>query len=460
MKRVFSRITAAFLVGGAFLGCSVPPDNASEPGSIRVLAPMNNASGSYSLDVIELKGIDDVNSLSGRFVRFFTSPRITNDRLQGPAPKAHFIRNKSGDYIPANEATQQLVAVYAHMQKLAALDEELGAGGVNKWPRDIGVAVRVKGGLDNNAFYDGKTDSMLFVPYVNQSLPIAVNGGILAHEHFHSLFYKLVVGDSAAQVHDRREFFESTNIVENSSDILETKMNMQGMEIDLLAPAQMHYYYHLMLKRSLNEGLADFWGWMYTGNPDFIAQSLPGPGVARSLKVSDENLAKVLPSEGEVKQEVMNIYQKTFDKTYFESNLNNKAYFFATKFSRAIKQFTETFAKAHDIESLQARKEVAKILIKTLPQVRKQFEELGDKYYSSADFVMAFASQIPEMKQSECDFWVDVLVNSGDANGFDYICNEETDMKIVKKAREKTKVVTELPTPIRSPENPFPVRTK
>ncbi len=159
-----------------------------EEGTIRVLAPINAEGGAYSLDFIELKGIQDLDTLSGKFVHFFMSPRISSDRLQGPAPKTRFIRNSDGDYIPANEMTQQLVTVYAHMQRLAALDEELGAQGVNKWPRDIGVAVRVRGGLDNNAFYDGKTDAMFFVPYTNKELPIAVNGGILAHEHFHSLF--------------------------------------------------------------------------------------------------------------------------------------------------------------------------------------------------------------------------------------------------------------------------------
>ena len=96
---------------------------------------------------------------------------------------------------------------------------------------------------------------MFFVPYAEEQLPIPMNGGIIAHEHFHSYF---------------------------SYGVLK-KLGSQKID-----PLQDY------LLKSLNEGIADMWGWIYTGDPDFISMSLPAVGGLRKLDVpSFMNLPEV-----------------------------------------------------------------------------------------------------------------------------------------------------------------------
>ncbi|WP_413943396.1 hypothetical protein [Bdellovibrio sp. HCB-162] len=436
MKRVFSRITAAILITTTLGACAPSPNSAQESGDVRVLAPMNNSQSSYSLGVIELKGIEDLQTVAGRFVKFFLSPRIVNNRLDGHAPNARFIKNKNGEYIPANEITQQLVTVYAHMQKLAELDEELGAGGVNKWPRDIGVAVKVKGGVRNNAFYDGVTDSMLFVPYTQNGLPIAINGGILAHEHFHSLFYKLVLPESPykGSVHNRDEFLKITDVNEDLStrqrlDILPIARPGHEMDEDTL-----HFYYHVAMTRGLNEGLADFWGWMYTGNPDFIAQSLPSEKSTRSLKVADETSVNSLPSRESLLRSLKLFYSSGDNKRMKDYSVGF-AYSLATQFSRFMKRLTDIYAKDRKIEPLQARKDLAKILVKTLPKIKEDFKVLNDEYYTSEKFVSALVENFGTLTENECSFLAQVLTNSQELTTETFACKNG---KIEKQTVEKT----------------------
>lgn len=417
MKCVFSRITATVMIALLFGACAPDRNSALEPGAIRVLAPVNNDQGEYSLGVTDLKGVADTTTLSGRYARFYFSPRIVENKLQGDSPRTRFLRNSNGDYIPGNETTQQLVAIYSHMQKLAALDEELGASGVNTWPRDVGVAVRVRGAgggtSGNNAFYDGKTDAMLFVPYTQEGLPIPINGGILAHEHFHSLFFKLVMESPLAQIHSRQEFLYRAVIAERASRETPKPGDRRRLPprggYQNLDESEMYRYYHLAFMRGLNEGLADFWGWMYTGDPDFIAQSLPSQKSRRSLRVQDETSIKSLPREQDVKRQIGLMAAGMRD---VEDGITSYSYSLGTQFSRVMKRFTDIYAEARGVDPLLARKEVAKVLIKTLPKIKANVKALDSKYYTSNLFLDSFVSALGELKEEECLFLADVMNNS------------------------------------------------
>ena len=292
MKRVFGRILLCVSALAGVVGCgeSLQPHN-SGSSSATVLTYMPQEKGGYALQKFELIGISDIKEVAGRFVNFFVSPKITKidgkEKMEGQAPRAQFIRNSAGDYIASDSFTIELFSIYAHMQRLAALDEELGAGGVNKWPRDIGVAVRADGGMVNNAQYYGPADVMYFVRYTKSEFPIQVNAGVLAHEHFHSLFYKLVPGPQAARtsVHRLVESQQEPAIPE----VIQTPVT-PGVEFRILPArvmgersAQTEQEVREVYFGGLNEGFADFWGWMYTGDPDFIALSLPEYKTLRTL---------------------------------------------------------------------------------------------------------------------------------------------------------------------------------
>ncbi|HEX7672730.1 MAG TPA: hypothetical protein VF412_01095 [Bdellovibrio sp.] len=449
MKHLFEqtlrRITAAIAVVAALTACSSNPDSANVSGDVKVLAPMNDdkAASHYSLQFIELLGLNNLQEVSGKFVHFFFSPRIVNNHLDGVAPKGRFIRNTNGNYVPANDLSQQMTVIYAHMQRLAQMDVDLGAEGINQWPRDVGVGVRVTGGMDNNAFYDGKTDSMLFVPYTQADLPIAVNGGILAHEHFHSLFYKIVLKGLAedATVHDREFFLKNAGIEEidtkddSKSGETKTEPKESNRIVDMTRPQliatddDIHAAYQKTLLRGINEGMADFWGWVYTGNPDFIASSLPSEKSARSLSVSGTRGLDWLPTELSVKRSVSTYMTYDLNQTQY---LTGYAYTVGTQYSRVMKGFADLIASNRGLDSLTARRQVAKWLLASLATLRSDVEKSSDgSYYNPGNFVQGFVGAIPDLQEKECNYWMAVMNNSISSSDKKQTCKQDGSWKLV-----------------------------
>ncbi|UYL09206.1 hypothetical protein B9G69_001270 [Bdellovibrio sp. SKB1291214] len=436
MKRVLPKITAVVLLAMAVTACSGQDNTSEVSGSVEVLSPINDSKNGYSLKFIELSGLDNLREVSGRFVRFFISPRILDNRLNGPAPQGRFIKNTDGKYIPANEQSQQLVAIYAHMQSLAKLDEEVGAGGVNHWPRDIGVSVRESSGLINNALYDGTTDSILIVPYTNKDLPIAVNGGILAHEHFHSLYFKLVMKgfeDSSAtdgqidtgSIHDRRQFLQAAGVETGKGDVLSAKPNPR-VETDsnpklgsgrMVSPASeklVKRYYNRYYHRGLNEGLADFWGWVYTGDPDFISPSLPAYKRQRSLNIAQYEVVSLVKADR--LRDFAATYTNFNNRESYEEYMRDISYALGTKYSRLLKLFTDTAAETRGVDSIEMRKKMATWLVAALPVLRQDFLAYDStQYYPPTRFLSILSSVISDMSQKECEFLVEVI-NSTEEN--------------------------------------------
>lgn len=433
MKRVFSRITAAILISLSLTACGpslVAPlaiggagSEGKKPvsGNVRVMTPMPSEGGQYSLQITELFALNDLSTLAGKFVKFFFSPRVRNNQLEGLSPKARFILNSDGVYIPTDETTMQMVSIYAHMQKLAALDEELGAGGVNKWPRDVGIAVRVVGHTVNNAFYEGKTDSILVVPYVNKELPLAINGGVLAHEHFHSLFYKLVIDDPATNVHAQEISETFGEDFEKTLTGHDQKMEPTG---ETLSDTELNYYYHLAMTRGLNEGLADFWGWMYTGDPDFIVQSLPSQ-TQRNLQTSDLGAKRLLSKKGYWQGRLQANYKTTSTSNFdFNTFIQGLSYEIGTEFSRSMKRYTDVYAKARSIDPLQARKDVAKVIIKMLPTIRAELSQSEKKAFVAQAFVESFAKNTQLATKEECEYLGSLINGSRDVRTKTTECEE------------------------------------
>lgn len=422
MKRVFSRITAAILISMSLVACGPAMESGkSVSGNVRVMSPMPSGGGKYSLQITELLALNDLSTLAGKFAKFFFSPRVRNNRLEGLSPKTRFILNNEGVYVPTDETTMQMVSIYAHLQKLAALDEELGAGGVNKWPRDVGIAVRVAGNTVNNAFYEGKTDSILVVPFVNKELPLAINGGVLAHEHFHSLFYKLVISELAINVH-------ADEISETFGEDFEQTLTGQDLKAepagDTLSDSEMNYYYHLAITRGLNEGLADFWGWMYTGDPDFIIPSLPNE-TARDLRVSEVDAKTLLSKKTTWEAKLQNQYKTAVQLNHeFKGYVQGLSYQIGTEFSRTMKRYADVYAKARSIDPLQARKDVAKVIIKTLPTLREELSQSEKKDFTAQSFVESFAKNTQLASKEECEYLKDLINSSRDFSSKTTECQE------------------------------------
>lgn len=390
-----------------FPGCSREPDTHKVSGNVTVRIPIHSEGGSYQLREVELLGIQSLYKLSGDYVTFYIYPSVKGTKIHGSKPKARFL--KSGDvYVPEDVVSQQLAVIYAHFQRLAALDVELGAEGVNTWPRDIGVLVRYRednGALStNSAYYDPGTDAVLVVPYTQDNLPIYVNAGVLAHEHFHSLYQKLVQKHLEPEKKNPSEEKKLKRI----SDLREVDLEMdkepvttQGRKATKVQPEQGddRDEYHALLSLGLNEGLADFWAWIYTGDPDFLQWSLPKERAARSLNLSEEALkAFVFPDSKTWRAEVANRFHVA--PRCWGSRVS---YCLGTKYAQMLKNFSGVIQDARGISSLEARKIVGAGVIKTLPLLKDEMLSNfnKEKYFEPYHFFSLLEEGMPDLKTEE-----------------------------------------------------------
>ncbi|HWU43434.1 MAG TPA: hypothetical protein VN132_08350, partial [Bdellovibrio sp.] len=170
----------------------------------------------------------------------------------------------------------------------------------------------------------------------------------------------------------------------------------------------LHNSYHVTLFRGINEGLADFWAWMYTGDGNFIASSLPGEGARRSL---DAGELKSLSTTAMIKENVKGILPSDNSA----GQMTAYAYLIGTQFSRLMKSFTERVISARDLQTLEGRQQVAGWLVKALPSMRSDFLAVLDSgYYNPTQFIQSLISVVPELKEEECQYLRDVNNSSSE----------------------------------------------
>lgn len=382
--------------------CSRNSDIRDVSGEVKTRIPWTVEGGEYSLQEVLLKGVHSLYEFSGDYVDFYIYPAVKGKKIAGTKPKARFLKAQD-IYVPQDSLTQQMTVIYAHMQRLAELDKELGVEHVNNWPRDVGVAVRYtkeNGTYEvNNAFYDGQTDSMLIVPYTQENLPIPLNAGILAHEHFHSLYFKLV----------EKEVFKERLAVhgeELRTEIL-GKSSSPGKELSDQS------YFHRALSRSLNEGLADFWAWIYTGDADFLAASLPSEKNARSLNTTEN------PSE---------FFRASLWKFWLDNNRNpdvvgesclgqRVSYCLGSDYARVLKAFSGIVQETRNLTAAQARRLVGQAVLKALPLLRTDLLALKkadkkEQLFEPVQFFVMVQNSMTDLREEEKNYLESLVDNT------------------------------------------------
>jgi len=113
---------------------------------------------------------------------------------------------------------------------------------------------------------------------------LIVNGGVIGHEYFHAIFNSVVLqplrasmatelaGESAANLHE--------GVFPGGRECGLLKIDETGTPPD---PKIVREMYRIRLLRAMNEGLADFWGWIYSGETDFVGRSLSYTKGTRNL---------------------------------------------------------------------------------------------------------------------------------------------------------------------------------
>jgi len=235
-------------------------------GPKKFLIPWSENGSDYRLTVVEVKTIENLGRMEGTYakVRYNQS----SDKL---APEAQFVQRSDGVYIPRDTISMELLGVYAHMEKLGELEDRMGLTGLLPRPRLVSVETNVvNNGVReyDNASYFGDIDVIAIVPNTNhQTLPISLNGGILAHEHFHAIFYHTVL----RQLKLNDLYFVHDNYGPEQKKVTQGVPEQGDVKTDVALESK---YVNKIILSALNEGLADFWAWYYSNDPQFLEKSV------------------------------------------------------------------------------------------------------------------------------------------------------------------------------------------
>ncbi|MCK6598109.1 MAG: hypothetical protein L6Q37_07065 [Bdellovibrionaceae bacterium] len=430
-KIIYSLFLSLAMVTTLSCGKSFNPDSDSEKGKIRVrlLTVDPLIPEKYKFEVIELLNIFDLTSLSGKFARFYTKAYKENDELKGIQPRAHFLKTKSGVFIPKDELSTNLASIYYHTQNLALWDQKIGAEKINTLPRKIILNTQIngKGYKDNNALYEGKTDAIIFLKYTDQDLPLALNAGVFAHEYFHSLFYKTI----QLKINEN-PFFKKMDekilaLSKNSRSgvlnismkplLASTEFTNKGKSIlaktDLaqLTEDSVYDYFRVLLK-GYNEGIADFWGWSYTNDINFISHSIKETPTNRTLELKSQNLERpALHSKSEI---LSSVFVISADPEVKEVYYNTLSYEIGTRVGLFYKELTNFVATNRKISLDEAKLEVSKSIFQLISgwgndlansQISLNYEDLP----SPQDVLIKFSKTFMIKNAIECEFILNAI---------------------------------------------------
>jgi len=221
------------------------------------LLPWPDEKGAYSLQYVPIHSLKDRQKVHGDVAHMSVNPSIRGDSYRAEDPKARLAKISEGKYVPEDTTTTALYTVYAHTERLQELERQLGLQDLIPYPRKIGVEVNVRidgEKEDNNGFYLGELDVTIYSRYSLNKLSTAFNAGLIAHEHFHAIFWHLVSKDLDTQF-----------IALDTRNMDEEVLQKKALKI---------HRSNLFYLRAYNEGLADLWANIYTGQDRFLNKSL------------------------------------------------------------------------------------------------------------------------------------------------------------------------------------------
>ena len=283
---------------GSGLGCTESPYGT---GAQRYFIPWPDASGHYRQQAVPIATFSHPESLNGSYATILVNPFLSAGGSSGGSPVGRFVQGMDDVLYPADTTTRQATTVYAHFEALHAMDAEAGVGEGSHWPATIGIRASFfdsssQGAvaLTNNALYDGTLDTVFVVPFSppselmngpDQPVPLVYNAGVAAHEHFHAVFNQTVLSKMSAGGGRVPGLTEADEWAETTA--VPPRNRRSAARAERLAVQSVDQFNDFIL-RGINEGLADFWAWVYTGDDLFLLRSLPWWKVDRRLDRASE----------------------------------------------------------------------------------------------------------------------------------------------------------------------------
>lgn len=328
-----------------------------------VQLPIYKPESGYQLQHVKINTLQDINNLKGSSANFYVRTNISFDRdrkngeLTGHAPRVRTVKNQSGVHIPTDANSLQLLTLYYHIEKLRELDNMFQVwGDVQAPPRRVAVFFPIQdtfGKLEVNAKYSGELDAFLFTPFPDPSLPLIANGGVIAHEHFHAIFQSKVI----TALHEQYPMAKES-------------------------PSEWDEY-HSFIMRGLNEGLADVWGWAYSGDDDFVRRSIPEESYLRKMS-----------------SPLNKLYSHEDIQAWLMINPSASPYSLGSQFAKYIKLLAQSQANSPEHATYLAQLWT----LQFLPQLKENFLEFkkNDKYLDPQSLMMQFSNLVLLSEKQNC----------------------------------------------------------
>lgn len=273
--------TGFLLLGWALLTACA--DSGQKCGN-KVLAIVPTTAGEYNFQEVVLSTLNNPYELSGGAAKIYFESIIGANGFAGKVAQPRYTR--SGDLcVPMDAASTMAVSLYAQFEKIMMFEAKNETLDMLQWPRRVGLDIHVRstdGMTHNNAHYFGAGDSIAVLPYNLTGVPLGLNPGVMAHEHFHGHFQRQVnapLNGLLPSLFDIESvFYGAFNLAATSA-----KPAVEDVEGgDMTTPRGLNAY----ILRAWNEGLADFYGSIYAGNPRFFNESLPNLKDTRALNAT------------------------------------------------------------------------------------------------------------------------------------------------------------------------------
>ncbi len=428
---------AVVLLTGFILGCgktfTSDADSAKGTVKMKIIAPGSVGADAsavlpYSTAVVDLLGIFDLVSTTGEYAQFYTKASRNNNEIIGSQPQGRFLKNKQGVYIPKNYLSMQIATLYYHTQNLVKLEQSLKFDGSRTTPLKIVLDTPVLNTKqsENNAFYEGSLDAIIFLKYSDGELPLSLNGGVFAHEYFHSIFEKLVL--KKLKTNDLFNIPVSINKIQERTTMADVeKIDLSPRIVSLskklaagtlnLSKDNVKWYYALLLK-GFNEGLADFWGWSYVNDISFISHSLPQTKTTRKIDLTAQKISSLkLLSDAEMLSIVFQTSEGTLTTQDEKLELINAfSYMLGSRVALFFKSYSETIQKERGLTPEVTKTTMNQFVVDFIQSMAKTLPEIAlaadnSVLVTSYSLIYKFLSGQTIPNKNECDLLKTFLEN-------------------------------------------------
>ena len=311
-----------------------------------------------------IQTLGNVHEVSGPAAIVYPNPELVVGGYKGDPAKPHVVASNDV-WIPSDVQSTAALSIYYAYERLMLFENSVFPDSRISWPRKVGFDVTSIGGGSNNAFYaaednDGDIlDVTAILPYSGNGLAIAYNTGIIAHEHFHAHFYR-IFGELLGRSSEGKSIDLNPHHLEKAKGCgISSKLSKYDVE---KKTAHFQQAVNSMIFRGWNEGLADFYGALFTGANNFFDESLASDG--------QRDVGK--PTDGIYTRKVFE-YALERDISYGEGcNSLGLAYSMGTQVARRVAQH---YAKKYDAKAPDFKEKVAIDFFKSLMNSRSKIRE-------------------------------------------------------------------------------------